>query len=252
MLHKKVILLTGGADGIGWCCAKAYLAAGARVCIFDKNNLSSEQHTELQAYEYIFFQGDVSKEEDVENVVSEIIRNYGQLDAVHNNAAVTSPSKTLENTSMEEFDLIMNVNVKSIYLTTKYCLEHLKAMKGCILNTSSLVGEIGQNDHAAYVASKGAVNALTKAMALDYSAFGIRVNAILPAAIKTRALEVWRNEQQDPEAISSYLDRLQPLGPAPDGSVIADVATFLLSDAARFVTGCIMPVSGGAELGYRS
>jgi NAD(P)-dependent dehydrogenase (short-subunit alcohol dehydrogenase family) len=113
------------------------------------------------------------------------------------------------------------------------------------------VGSIGQDNHAAYVATKGAVNALTKAMALDYAPWGIRVNAIAPAAVKTPMLEAWIKEQPQPDEMVKYLDNLQPLGRMPGGDVIADVAIFLLSDSARFITGCILPVSGGAELGYR-
>lgn len=115
-----------------------------------------------------------------------------------------------------------------------------------------MVGSMGQENHAAYVATKGAINALTKAMALDYASWGIRVNAISPAAIKTASLAEWSAEQPDKENIQKYLDQLQPLGKMPCGDVIADAAVFLLSNAARFITGCILPVSGGAELGYRS
>lgn len=115
-----------------------------------------------------------------------------------------------------------------------------------------MVGTIGQNNHAAYVATKGAVNALTKAMALDYAPYSIRVNAISPAAVSTPALKKWGQKQPNSAEIQQYLDRLHPLGALPEADVIADAATFLLSNAARFITGCILPVSGGAELGYRT
>ncbi len=170
---------------------------------------------------------------------------------VHNNAGIASPSKPLDQTSEEEWDDLFAINLKSVYLTTRYGLEHLKATRGCILNTSSMVGEIGQANHAAYVATKGGMSALTKAMALDYAPFGIRVNAVCPAGVWTPMLRKWAGEQPDTHAIENYLDQIHPLGYCPEGDVIADVAVFLVSDAARFVTGCIMPVSGGAELGYK-
>jgi NAD(P)-dependent dehydrogenase (short-subunit alcohol dehydrogenase family) len=119
------------------------------------------------------------------------------------------------------------------------------------LNTSSLVGVIGQSLHAAYTATKGAMNTLTKSMALDYAADGIRVNAVCPAGTWTPMLRRWAAEQPDPAGISQYLDDIHPLGACPEGDVIADASVFLISDKARFITGHILHVSGGAELGYR-
>jgi len=119
------------------------------------------------------------------------------------------------------------------------------------LNTSSLVGEIGQEIHAAYSATKGAINALTKSMALDYAQYGIRVNAVAPAGVWTPMLRNWSAQQPDADSVKSYLDDIHPLGYCPEGDVIADACLFLISENARFITGCILPVSGGAELGYR-
>lgn len=252
MLSNQVILLTGGADGIGWECAKAYANAGASVCIADKNHAGHDKLDELNGNNHLFIACDITNEEDVKKAIDTIIEKYARLDAVHNNAGTANPSKPLHTTTNAEWDTLLNVNLKSIFLTTKYAIEHLKPTKGCILSTSSLVGTIGQENHAAYVATKGAVNALTKAMALDYAPYGIRVNAISPAAIKTPMLETWSQQQPNKEDIQHYLNKLQPLGKMPEGDVIADACLFLLSQAARFITGCILPVSGGAELGYRA
>jgi NAD(P)-dependent dehydrogenase (short-subunit alcohol dehydrogenase family) len=145
----------------------------------------------------------------------------------------------------------MNVNLRGIFNTTKFGFELLVASKGCILNTSSMVGEIGQSLHAAYTATKGGVNALTKSMALDYAPRGIRVNAVSPAGVWTPMLRSWSQSQPDPLAMESYLDAIHALGYCPNGDVIADACVFLLSEKARFITGCILPVGGGAELGYR-
>jgi NAD(P)-dependent dehydrogenase (short-subunit alcohol dehydrogenase family) len=114
-----------------------------------------------------------------------------------------------------------------------------------------MVGVIGQEIHAAYTATKGGMNTLTKSMALDYAKHHIRVNAICPAAVWTPMLRDWAGEQPNPAGMNKYLDDLHPLGYCPEGDVIADVAVFLISDRARFVTGHIMHVSGGAEIGYR-
>lgn len=252
MLKDKVILLTGGAGGIGWECAIAYAKAGATVCVADIHPTGKEKLSALKGSRHAYFACNVTKPGEVAAAIEGVIRQYGRLDAIHNNAGVAHPSKPLHDTSEEEWETLMAVNLKSIYLTTRFGIEHLKASRGCILHTSSLVGSIGQDNHAAYVASKGAVNALTKAMALDYAADGVRVNAVAPAAIRTPMLEAWSAEQPQPEIMQRYLDRLQPLGAMPAGDVIADACVFLLSDAARFITGCILPVTGGAELGYRA
>jgi NAD(P)-dependent dehydrogenase (short-subunit alcohol dehydrogenase family) len=157
----------------------------------------------------------------------------------------------LHETSEEEWEKLQRTNVKSVYWTTRYAFQALVASKGVILNTASMVGLIGQQDHAAYVATKGAMISLTKAMAADYAKFSIRVNAICPAGVWTPMLERWCAEQPDPDSIRTYLDDIHLLGACPRGDVIADAAVFLLSSKARFITGCILPVSGGAEIGYR-
>ena len=110
---------------------------------------------------------------------------------------------------------------------------------------------MGQQNHAAYVASKGAMISLTKAMAADYARHSVRVNAVCPAGVWTPMLEKWCAEQPDPESIRRYLDDIHLLGSCPHGDVIAEAAVFRLSSKARFITGCILPVSGGAELGYK-
>lgn len=251
MLTEKIILLTGGADGIGWECAKGYARAGAHVCILDRNAAGADKLKELPGSEHLFFQCDVTKASEIESTITEITNRFGKLDAVHNNAGTANPSLPLHNTTDEQWQQVFDLNVKSIFLTTRYALPYLERTRGSILNTSSMVAEIGQENHAAYVATKGAVNALTKAMALDYATHGIRVNAVAPAAINTPMLQQWSKEQPNSESILQYLDEIHPLGKLPEGDVVADACVFLLSNAARFITGCVLPVSGGAELGYR-
>jgi NAD(P)-dependent dehydrogenase (short-subunit alcohol dehydrogenase family) len=194
---------------------------------------------------------DVSDEVVTKDAIEQTIAHFGRIDAIHNNAGIAYPSKAIHETTTQEWDKLMNVNLKSVYLTTKYGFEALKASKGTILNTSSLVAEIGQELHAAYSATKGAMNTLTKSMALDYAKFGIRVNAVAPAGVWTPMLRDWSKEQPNSTEIENYLDKIHPLGYCPSGDVVADACVFLLSEKARFITGCILPISGGAELGYR-
>lgn len=250
-LEGKVIFLTGGSDGIGFECFKAYAAAGAHVVIvaIDKDQIDKALAEVPGNHLGILCNVAVAKE--VMHAISKTIEKYGKIDAIHNNAGIAGASKMLHDTSEEEWDALMNVNLRGIFNTIKFGFEALSLSKGCILNTSSMVGEIGQSLHAAYTATKGGVNALTKSMALDYAPFGIRVNAASPAGVWTPMLRSWSQSQPDPAAMESYLNNIHALGYCPNGDVIADVCVFLLSEKARFITGCILPVGGGAELGYR-
>jgi NAD(P)-dependent dehydrogenase (short-subunit alcohol dehydrogenase family) len=252
LLSGKVIFLTGGSAGIGFECAKAYAEAGANVVVAASSPEPVEDAVRQLGSAHLGIVCDVSKADDVEIAIAKTLARYGKLDAIHNNAGVASPSKPLHETSDEEWGNLMDVNLKSILYTTRYGFEALKESKGCILNTSSLVGEIGQENHAAYTATKGAMNTLTKSMALDYAQYKIRVNAVLPAGVWTPMLREWSKEQPNPASIAQSLDDIHPLGYCPVGDVIADACVFLLSEKARFITGTILPVSGGAELGYRS
>ncbi|HEX5023782.1 MAG TPA: SDR family oxidoreductase [Agriterribacter sp.] len=251
LLQDKIIFLTGGADGIGYECAKAYINAGARIIVADTNEEALAAFVNQYGKEHLGIVCDVSNKKDVSSALQKTLEQYGRLDAIHNNAGIAHPAKALHETTEEEWDRLMNVNLKSVYFTTLGGLEALKQTRGTILNTSSLVADIGQEIHAAYSATKGAMNSLTKSMALDYAKFGIRVNAVCPAGVWTPMLRKWSREQPDPAAMEAYLDHIHPLGYCPNGDVVADTCVFLLSEKARFITGCIMPVSGGAELGYR-
>lgn len=252
LLDGKIVFLTGGSAGIGFECAKAYAREGASValCCPDTDE-ARKAASSLGAGRHMGLGCDVSDGHQVASAVENILSAFGRLDAIHNNAGIATPSSALHDTSPEEWDRLFQVNLKSVYWTTKHGFEALKTSRGCILNTSSLVGEIGQEIHAAYSATKGAMNALTKSMALDYAKHGIRVNAVCPAGIWTPMLRQWASEQPDPAAIGRYLDEIHPLGFCPEGDVIAEACVYLLSDKARFVTGHLMHVTGGAELGYK-
>ena len=251
LLADKVIFLTGGTAGIGLACAKAYAEAGAKVAFLGIDAEEVEATKVLLGASHWGVCADVANADSVAMAITETITRYGRLDAIHNNAGIASPSKPLHSTDETEWHRLMDVNVKSILLTTKYGYPYLRETKGCILNTGSLVGTIGQENHAAYAATKGAVDALTKSMAIDYAKDGIRVNSVLPAAVMTPTLQQWITEQDNPENMNRFLADIHLLGYCPEGDVIADVCVFLISDKARFITGVNLPVSGGAELGYR-
>lgn len=251
LLQDQVIFLTGGSTGIGLDCARAYAAEGALVVLVARNGDLAAAEAAALGTNHLGFSCDVSKDSEVKAAIDRVISHYGKLDHIHNNAGIATPSKPLHETSDDEWDALFHINLKSVLHTTRHGIEHLRKTRGSILNTSSLVGVIGQEIHAAYTATKGGMNTLTKSMALDYAKDGIRVNAVCPAGTWTPMLRTWAAEQPDPAGISQYLDDIHPLGYCPEGDVIADACVFLLSSKARFVTGHIMHVSGGAEIGYR-
>ncbi|MCX6937923.1 MAG: SDR family NAD(P)-dependent oxidoreductase [Verrucomicrobia bacterium] len=251
LLTGKVIFLTGGSTGIGRDCAIAYAQEGARVALVARDGQAAAETARELGEGHIGFACDVSKDAEVKAAIERVLSVYGRLDCIHNNAGIATPSKPLHETTDTEWDALFDINLRSVLHTTRHGLEALKTTKGNILNTSSLVGVIGQEIHAAYTATKGAMNTLTKSMALDYAPYGVRVNAVCPAGTWTPMLRKWSAEQPDPAKINRYLDEIHPLGYCPEGDVIADASVFLVSEKARFITGHIMHVSGGAEIGYR-
>jgi len=250
-LEGKVILLTGGASGIGRECAIAYAREGATVAILDQNFEEAKGAAKELGNRSTAYHSDVSSGAEIQAAITAVLKEFGRLDAVHNNAGIVGPSCPLHETTEEQWDDLQRTNLKSVYWTTKFAFAALVESKGAILNTASMVGLLGQQDHAAYVAAKGGMISLTKAMAADYAKYHIRVNAVCPAGVWTPMLEQWAADQPNPAGIRQYLDDIHLLGYCPRGDVIADAAAFLLSSKARFITGSILPVSGGAELGYR-
>jgi meso-butanediol dehydrogenase / (S,S)-butanediol dehydrogenase / diacetyl reductase len=251
LLKDKVVFLTGGSSGIGRDCAVAYAREGARVAVAAIDGPGAEAVAAELGPGHLGLHCDLTDVRQVEAAVRRALEACGRLDAVHNNAGIATPCKPLHETTEAEWDALFAVNLKSVLHTTRFAFEALRASRGCILMTSSLVGVIGQEAHAAYAATKGGMNALTKSMALDYATYGIRVNAVCPAGAWTPMLRKWVAEQPDPQKAAAYVDDIHPLGHCPEGDVIADACVFLLSDQARFVTGHTLHVGGGAELGYR-
>lgn len=251
LLQDKVIFLTGGSCGIGRDCALAYAAEGAKVIIVARDADGVASVAKELGSDHLGLVCDVTRDAEVKAAVAQVLQRYGRLDAVHNNAGISTPCKPVHETSDDEWSDLFDVNLKGVLHTTRHAFPALAASKGCVLNTSSLVGVIGQEMHAAYTATKGGLNALTKSMALDYAKQGVRVNAVCPAGVWTPMLREWCAEQPDSVSTTRYLNEIHPLGYCPESTVIADACVFLLSDKARFITGHIMHVTGGAELGYR-
>jgi len=197
-------------------------------------------------------QTDVTVATQVEAMINLAVQTYGRLDILHNNAGVVLV-KFLEDTSEEEWDWVLGVNVKSIFLAVKYAVPHMKKQGGgCIINTASTASFLGQYMTPAYVASKGAVLMLTKTLALDYAKFNVRVNCICPGAVDTPMLHRHFNNSPDPELAARREKDLVPIGRFLEPEEIAEGALYLASDAARGVTGSVLGIDGGSLAGFYS
>lgn len=249
-LQEKVALVTGGAAGIGASIVRQFSTEGARVLVGDRNQTHGNALCDELGADTMFEVLDVADPASFAGAVAHAIDTWGRLDILVNNAAIAVPAATVQETTFDEFERLVNVNLRSVYLGCKLAYPHLKATKGCVLNISSMAGVTGQERHAIYGATKGAINALTKCTAVDWGCDGIRINALCPAGVWTDSLRQWIKEQPDPANIENYLDRIHAIGYCPKPDAIASVAAFLCSAEARFITGCILPVSGGSECGY--
>jgi NAD(P)-dependent dehydrogenase (short-subunit alcohol dehydrogenase family) len=161
-LEGKVILLTGGARGIGRECALAYAREGATIAILDRNFEEAQGTAKEAGNRSNAYHADVSNGAEIQAALTAVLQEFGRLDAVHNNAGIVGPSCPLHETIEEQWDELQRTNLKSVYWTTRFAFSALVESKGAILNTASMVGLLGQQDHAAYVASKGGMISLTR------------------------------------------------------------------------------------------
>ncbi len=164
--------------------------------------------------------------------------------------AGTHNGKGIETCTLEDWDRLINSNLRSGFLATKCALDVLKSTRGSVVFVSSMVAVVGQKDSVAYSASKGAINAMVKSIALDVAPYGIRVNAICPGFVETPLLNRWLSTQTDPTAAREEIDQMHPLGRIATPLEIGEAAVWLASEKASFVTGVILPVDGGVTLGY--
>ena len=250
-LNGKVALVTGAASGIGAAIARKLAAEGATVCAADVNMAGVEDLCAALSSRHRALHLDVSSEDSFASAIGRVIEQFGRLDILVNNAGIVSPAVPVQDTSMEAFDSFVAVNLRGVFLGCRLAYPYLRLTRGCVLNISSMAGINGQASHAVYAATKGAINALTKSVATDWGPDGIRINALCPMGVWTDGFREWMAEQADPKGIEEYLKRIHALNYCPEAAEIASVAAFLCGDEARFVTGCLMPVSGGGECGYR-
>jgi len=251
-LQGKRALITGAASGIGRATALLFAREGAAVAVVDINEAEGEavaQAIVAEGGQATFLQGDVTQVEDCRRAVQETVDRWGGLDILFNNAGIIRRANVLETTEAE-WDRVMAVNVKSIFLLSKYAIPVMAAAGGgSIINTASGWGLVGGKNAVSYCASKGAVVNMTRAMALDHGPQNIRVNCLCPGDTDTAMLRNEAHQMGQPEAtfLAGAADRpLRRVGQPED---IARAALYLAGDGAAFVTGAALVVDGGGLAG---
>lgn len=246
-LKDKVAIVTGASKGIGWGIATVFAQQGAKVAVVARSAKAGEQTAEEIRYkggDAIFVPCDVSNEDQVKAMVQKTLDTYGQIDILVNNAGVGIYKSVLETTS-EEWDLCLNIDLKGVFLCSKYVIPHMQAVgKGAIVNISSVHSHATVNGVAPYAASKGGITALTRNMAIDYGPT-IRVNTLSPGWVMTPLIESLFNSYDDPTAQRRLVEERQVMKRIGTPEDIGYSVAFLASDEASFITGTELFVDGG-------
>jgi NAD(P)-dependent dehydrogenase (short-subunit alcohol dehydrogenase family) len=246
----KVALVTGGGSGIGRATALAFARVGAKVVIADRNVQRGEETIWMirgTGGTASFRRTDVSVPAEIEALVDYTMTMYGRLDLAFNNAGIEGDVKPLVDQTEANFDAVMDINVKGVWLSMKYEIPRmLEQGGGAIVNSSSVAGIVGFPGIGIYAASKHAVVGLTKTAALEYSALGIRINAVNPAAIDTEMIDRLANGMNTKK---DDLSTLHPIGRIGRVEEVAEAVLWLCSSKASFVTGHSLIVDGGFTAG---
>jgi len=244
-LEGKIALITGAAAGIGAATAELFAKEGARVAIADRNYAEALQLAEAIGPAAFAIEADVTRAAQVEEMVRLAVDKFGALDILVNNAGLGTRGSVVT-IPEEEWDRLMDVNLKSVFLCSKYAIPQIvKRGGGSVINLASTISVVGIPDRAAYVAAKGGVAALTRAMALDHAADKIRVNSIAPGVIWSNYYEQMLTEVPDPDGFVAALKARAPLNRMGSPHEIATMILWLSSDEASFATGAMFTVDGG-------
>jgi NAD(P)-dependent dehydrogenase (short-subunit alcohol dehydrogenase family) len=239
-LSGRVAIVTGASRGIGRACAEALIRAGATVVGCDL-----EPASDLRSRRYRHRRVDVALPGEVTAFVAETVAGFGRLDILLNNAGTHPPTQAIDQVSFEDFDRLIHVNLRSVFVACRAALPALRRNRGAVVNMASAVGLYGQEGAVAYCATKAGIIGLTKALAIDEAPNGVRVNAVCPGAILTPlAKEAHPPERRGKIASWAWLNRWG----TPEE--VAELVLFLASDRSAFITGQDIVIGGGTELGY--
>jgi 3-oxoacyl-[acyl-carrier protein] reductase len=248
-LSGKVAIVTGGDSGIGKAISELFAAEGARVVIADISDGGTARSISKKGAIALHVKTDVRDEKQVRRLVAHTKRRFGGIDILCNNAGIEL-LKPMTETTEEEWEKVMQTNLKGVFLASKHVIpEMLERGGGAIVNTASQLGLVGLENFTAYCASKGGVILLTRSMALEYARQNIRVNCICPGPVQTPMLERELLTETDPEAARKMWARRQPVGRLGQPQEIAQAALFLASERSSFVIGHALVIDGGYTLG---
>lgn len=240
--ENKVVIATGAASGLGEATAVEFAKEGAHVVLADISDKGHEASERLnkEGYSTIFVKTDVADEKDVINVVNQAVEKFGRLDVMFANAGINIEA-TVEDLTVEDWHKVIDVNLKSVYLSNRYAIKQFKKQGtgGVIVNTGSIHSLVARWGLGAYSASKGGIKMLTQQVAAEEGKNGIRANAIAPAYIKTPLINVLSQDVID------GLVGLHPIGRLGEPIEVARVVLFLASDDASFISGATLPIDGG-------
>ncbi|OEL03260.1 SDR family NAD(P)-dependent oxidoreductase [Staphylococcus casei] len=252
-LQDKVCIITGAGGGMGRVAAQMFANEGAKIAVFERDAQAGQTTVDeitKNGGQAQFFKVDIANEDNVKNAVEATVQTFGKIDVLYNNAGVMPEAdNSVVNTSEDVWDLVMNINVKGIFLMTKYVIPEMeKNQSGSIINIASFVAEMGCSvPQDAYTASKGAVVSLTKSLAIQFRPKGIRTNAISPGPIETPLLMEWLVSDEDAKNVR--LNR-QPAGRFGKPEDIVNCALYLASDESDWTNGANINVDGGITANY--
>ncbi|WP_426007221.1 SDR family oxidoreductase [Paenarthrobacter sp. NyZ202] len=243
----QTVIVTGAGSGIGRAAALRFADLGANVAIADKNEAAAREVADEAGAKALAVTVDVSDSASVRSMIKTVVDNFGGLDVLCNNAGFGFPGNVLE-IDEDNWDRLMSVNLKGVYLCSKYAIPELaKTGDGRIVNTSSYTANVGIRDRAAYVASKGGVSALTRAMALDHVDQGIRVNAVAPGTINSPYFDKMIAESAEPQKLVDSLNGRSPMHRMGRPEEVAEAIVWLAAKESSFATGSVLTIDGGTS-----
>ncbi|OUM45094.1 SDR family oxidoreductase [Arthrobacter sedimenti] len=243
----QTVIVTGAGSGIGRAAALRFTELGANVVIADKNGNAAREVAAEAGMTALAVTVDVSDSVSVRAMVQTVVDEFGGIDVLCNNAGFGFPGSVVD-IDEDDWDRLMSVNLKGVYLCSKYVIPELaKSGDGRIVNTSSYTAAVGIRGRAAYVASKGGVSALTRAMALDHVDQGIRVNAVAPGTVNSPYFDKMISESADPEKLLDELNGRSPMHRMGRPEEIAEAITWLAAKESSFTTGSVLTIDGGTS-----